>query len=369
MINKSLNSFFFYIQHKGVGRIYTLLLFCLVFNVSTTLGFNETDGGHEELSISLNVKGIGSAEIPALYRDHEIYLSVIDVFNFLKIKNSFTEAMDSVSGFLINENATFIIDKSNNVIVYQEKQYQLSPGELIRTDGKLYLRGTYFGTIFGLECSFNFRNLAVNLNTDLELPVIREMRQELMRANVNRLNGDEKADSTIGRKYPVARIGMADWSIINTHTTDRNSNVRLSMGLGTVLAGGETNVVFNYDSKIALSPKQQYYLWKYVNNDQKALRQVLVGKVQPQFTSSVYSPPVGVQLTNEATTFKRSFGTYTLSNTTQPGWIVELYVNNVLVSYVKADASGFYTFQVPLVYGNSTVKLRFYGPYGEERSL
>jgi len=47
---------------------------------------------------------------------------------------------------------------------------------------------------------------------------------------------------------------------------------------------------------------------------------------------------------------------------------VELYVNGILITYVKADASGFYTFNVPLVYGNSVVKLRLYGPYGEERS-
>jgi hypothetical protein len=47
--------------------------------------------------------------------------------------------------------------------------------------------------------------------------------------------------------------------------------------------------------------------------------------------------------------------------------MVELYVNNVLIDYKKADASGFFTFQVPLVYGNSNVKLKFYGPWGEER--
>ena len=47
---------------------------------------------------------------------------------------------------------------------------------------------------------------------------------------------------------------------------------------------------------------------------------------------------------------------------------MELYVNNVLVDYVKADASGFFTFEVPLVYGNSLVKLRYYGPWGEEHS-
>jgi hypothetical protein len=47
---------------------------------------------------------------------------------------------------------------------------------------------------------------------------------------------------------------------------------------------------------------------------------------------------------------------------------VELYVNNVLVDYLKADASGFFTFEVPLVYGTSAITLRFYGPWGEERS-
>jgi hypothetical protein len=57
-----------------------------------------------------------------------------------------------------------------------------------------------------------------------------------------------------------------------------------------------------------------------------------------------------------------------LSEHTEPNWTVELYVNNVLVDYKKADASGFFTFEVPLVYGNSVVKLRYYGPWGEERS-
>ena len=77
---------------------------------------------------------------------------------------------------------------------------------------------------------------------------------------------------------------------------------------------------------------------------------------------------MGTQITNTPTTYRRSFGFYTLSDYTQPGWIVELYVNNVLVDYVKADDLGFYTFNIPLVYGNTEVSLRFYGPWGEERS-
>jgi hypothetical protein len=56
-----------------------------------------------------------------------------------------------------------------------------------------------------------------------------------------------------------------------------------------------------------------------------------------------------------------------LTDFTEPGWTVELYINNVIVDYVTADASGFFSFDVPMVYGTSQVVLKFYGPYGEER--
>ncbi|MBL0339770.1 MAG: hypothetical protein IPP71_01950 [Bacteroidetes bacterium] len=348
---------------------------CLVFTFLFLIGlifpatvFAEITDGFDELSVNVNVKGIGSAEVPALYHEQELYLSVTDVFNFLKIKNSYNESMDSISGYIIDENAKYLIDKQNNSIVYQSKIFNLSSKDIIRADGKLYLKRSYFGSVFGLQCNFNFRNLSVVLDTDIDLPIIKEMRQELMRANMNRLKGDVVADSTIGRQYPMASFGTADWLINHTHDLKGQSDIRLNLSLGGILLGGETSVALNYFTNSGFAEKQQFYQWRHVNNDRKALRQVLLGKIQPQFISSVYAPSVGLQFTNTATTFKRSFGTYTISNTTNPGWIVELYVNNVLVNYVKADASGFYTFQVPLVYGNSIVKLRFYGPYGEERA-
>jgi hypothetical protein len=36
--------------------------------------------------------------------------------------------------------------------------------------------------------------------------------------------------------------------------------------------------------------------------------------------------------------------------------MVELYVNNILVDYKRADASGFFTFEIPLIYGTTNVK-------------
>jgi len=345
------------------------LLLCPFLSRGTGGGGGEDPAApYDEIFILVNVQGVGSAEIPAAIRNEVVYLSVTDVFNFLKIRNQPSPQMDSISGFFINQEATFLIDKKNNRILYKGKVFTLRPDDLIRSEGNLYLRSDYFGQIFELTCKFNFRSLSVNLSSRLELPVIREMRLELMRSNLSRLKGEMTADTTIPRHYPLFRLGMADYSIIATQNESGPNDTRLYLATGSVLAGGETNVAINYDNAIPFKEREQFYQWRLVDNDNPALRQVTAGKIFTQSTSSIYFPVIGLQFTNTPTTYRRSFGTYTLSNYTDPNWVVELYVNGVLVDYAKADASGFFTFDVPLVYGNSVIKLRYYGPWGEERS-
>ena len=322
---------------------------------------------YDEIAVFLDVPGTGGGEIEAAIRDNELYLPVTGLFNFLKIRNIPSPGLETIKGFFVNPAAIYEISRQDNLITYQDKTYELEPGDLIRSESNLYLRSSYFGTIFGLECNFNFRSLSVTVNSKLELPYIREMRQEEMRRNLSRLKGEIKADTNIGRSYPMFKFGMADWSAIATEEINGKSEARLNLGLGAMVVGGEMTANLYYNSADPLTEKQQYYLWRYVNNDFRAIRQVMAGKISTQAISTIYSPVIGIQVTNTPTTYRRSFGSYTLSDRTDPNWIVELYVNNVLVDYVTADASGFFTFEVPLVYGNSIIKLKFYSPWGEER--
>ena len=352
----------------GIAIRYASAVLLLIAMLIAEQGFAQGEPEYDEISVFFNVPRIGGADLPAIIRDEVLYLPVTDVFDFLKIKNIFSPGFDSITGFFINQKAAYLIDRVNNRIVYQQKVFDLQPGDMIRTETNLYLKSGYFGQVFGLQCTFSFRSLSVTLNTKLELPIIREMRQEQMRQNISQLKGEIKADTTIQRSYPLFHFGMADWSAISSQQVKGRTDTRLTLTLGGIVAGGETNVTLNYNNNTPFTEKQQYYLWRYANNDHKVLRQVMAGKIASGATSSLYSPVVGVQFTNTPTTYRRSFGSYTLTDRTEPGWLVELYVNNVLVDYVKADASGFFTFQVPLVYGNSGVKLQFYGPWGEERS-
>ena len=336
--------------------------------VLPSIVYCQQENEFDEISITFNVQRIGSCEIPAIIHNETAYLPLKEVFDFLKIKNSFGTNMDSIEGFFIYPKDLYVIDKVNNKIKFQDKIFDLKPTDLIRTETGLYLKSDYLGDVFGLTCSFNFRSLSVTMNTKAELPAIREMQLEQMHKNIVLLKGEKKADTTIKRKYPLFHLGMADWSVINTKEITGNGFTRIGLNLGAIVAGGETNVYLNYNSTERFDVNKQYWMWKLVNNSSSTVRQVIVGNIFPQATSSIYGAVTGVQVSNTPTTYRKSFGTYRLSNKTEPGWLVELYVNNVMVNYTKADASGFYTFDVPLVYGNSSIKVRFYGPWGEERS-
>lgn len=320
----------------------------------------------DEVLIFLYVKDLGTSEIPSVIKGQDIYLPVVDVFNFLKIRAIPGNGFDVVSGFFIDPSNIYQIDRVNNFIIYKGKTYNLSPTDIIVTETNLYLKSKYFEQIFGLKCKFNFRMLTVSLTSALEIPAIREMRLEQMHSNLDRLRGNLKVDTTVVRKYPLFHFGMADWSINANQTVNRLSTGRFGLGLGAILAGGELNSLLLYNTHQPFTEKQQYYLWRYANNENQNLRQVMVGKIATASVSSIFSPVVGIQCTNAPTINKKSFGSYVLSNYTKPNWTVELYVNNILIDYVKADASGFFTFNVPLIYGSTDVTLRYYGPWGEE---
>ncbi len=344
------------------------MVVCLFF-ILASLGVNgQNEPVYDELSVFFQVQNMGAKEIPAVIRDQEVLLPVSDVFDFLQIKNTLSSGMDTVSGFFLSQDAEYRIDRSKYQVFFQGKTYQLKNTDLVRTETNLYLLSKYFGEIFGLDCKFNIRTLSVSLTTKLEMPAVREMRLEQMRQNINRLKGDVKVDTTIQRNRPAFHFGMADWSAISTQQIGHSTDTRLNLALGAVIAGGEANAYLNYATNEPFKEKQQYYYWRFVNNDRVFLRQTTLGKITTDATSSIYNPVVGIKLTNSPTTYRRSFGSYPLSDYTNPGWMVELYVNNVLVDYKKADASGFFTFEVPLVYGSSKVKLKFYGPWGEERA-
>jgi len=340
---------------------------CILAAVSSLKAQPQQEFAVEETTLTLTVKGFGSMEMDVLIKNEVAYLPVTVLFNYLKIKNDYNEAAGSLSGFILSQHDDYQINIKITEISYKNEKSQLNPNDYLYSENGLYLSSALFGRIFGLDCIFNFRNLSLNLNSSVNLPVFREKQQELMRQNRNKLNGTIIADIVIRRTYKPFNLGMADWSLSATQQPGKRTSSLLNLNLGGVIAGGETRLNLYHQTANNFSLRQQNYIWRYVDNENPLLRQLSLGKIPIQSTSSVLSPVIGVQLSNASTLYRKSFGSYTLSDYTSPEWTVELYINNVLIDFTKADASGFFSFQVPMSYGTSLIRLRFYGPWGEER--
>lgn len=358
-----------YFKITSLSQIIKPVLFfailSLLFSTNTRAQSNPEN---EEISVSMTIANIGNIEMPSIIKDKTIYLSVQGIFNFLKVKNSYSVTLDSLSGSFIYPDSTFLIDKTHNLIKYRKQVLTLKSGEIIVISSGLYLNSIYFAKVFGLDCHFNYRALTVTLTTTKELPVFKEKKLELMRLNVNQLKGILKTDTVLKRQARLFNAGIVDWSVYGIKSQELSTNVRANIGAGAMIAGGETNILLSYHNQEKFKERQQYYVWRYANNENTALKQVLLGKIISPSISSIFAPVLGAQFTNAPTTYRRAFDGYQYTGFTEPNWLVELYVNGELVNYKKADPAGFYSFNVPLVYGTSIMKLRFYGPFGEERS-
>ncbi len=325
-LNNKLKKIF---KHTYLKCCFVLFLNLVSLN---NIAFSQKDENFDEIEVILNVQRVGNIEISIVIKDQNAYLPIKEVFDFLKIKNNLSLELEQVEGFFIKPESRFIIDKYKNQIIFENKVFTLKPFDLIKTETGIYLKLDYYGKIFGLDCIFNFRNLSVNMTSKIELPTIKEMQQEILRQNIGKLQGEKRVDTIIKINYPKFQFGMADWALFSSQSEGNPTNVRLNLALGAVVFGGETNAYININSALPIKAEEQFYRWRYVNNDFTPLRQITLGTINSPTIATIYAPITGIQVSNTPSAFRRSFGTYTISDNTEPGWTVELYMNNVLVN-------------------------------------
>ena len=297
-----------------------------------------------------------------------MYVNVEDLFKKLTIPCIVSNYGNKMEGFIENENTSYLIDfdtkqiRVGNRIIYPYRG-------LVQEMGSLYLESQLLADAFGITMTINLRSLDVKLQSTFELPLVRQMRIEKTRMNISKLRGEQiVADTLVKRNYHLFKFGTMDWSAASYQTWNEKNNNRFGLGIGTELLYGEANISAYYDDQYKFDNRQINYLWRWIDNDKKIIKQAEAGKISTQSIAFLRSPVVGVSIKNTPNTLRKASGFYPVNGVTEPNWTVELYINDILVDYVNADASGLYLFSVPIVYGYTKLKLKFYGPLGEERT-
>ncbi len=326
----------------------------------------------QEIDLDLWHSVIGTTTISGLLVGDKIYLQPMDVFTFIKVRADLSLDGTSISGYYIDENRKYLINNVDRTILYQEKTTKLATDEYIVRSTGGYLRADIFEKIFNLKCIFDFRGLSVELKSGEPLPAESESKYAAKRKNIYGQTEEEKPDVTFGLHRSLFSLGVLDYqgAFTTTRGVPQSQNPsQYSLFGGGELLGGDMDATIESESAQKIDWKNVPWQWRYSVQNSSVLRQILIGRQDPLFTTmQLADSMVGFQISNVNTSYKTSFSNYTISDHTEPDWTVELYINDALVNFTKADQTGYYKFDIPLSYGSTNILLKFYGPYGEVRT-
>lgn len=324
-----------------------------------------------ELMITVYLQGGYTFEADVLISaSEELYYNIEGLFKTLEIKCNLD--LNSLVGFISNEKNLYEINFETKIITIGDKVINIKNG-LIERFGEKYIKEDLISQAFGLNFVFNPRSLSVKLTANFELLFLKQIRLEKTRNNISKLQGKTiTIDTILPRNYHLFKFGTVDWSLNSSQSIAKegeNNNINTTnLSIGSELLFGEANFSLNYSDQSKFDINQIQYNWRWINNDNKLIKQARFGRIGAQNIPQVNSPIIGATINNNSNTVRKASGFYIITDITEPNWKVELYINDVLVDFTEADASGLYVFKVPNVFGYNTLKLKFYGPLGEERT-
>ncbi len=356
-------------------RIVLVMLLAIFINLSTNAqGLpnkynNDTLPLFTVLPIEVTVNPDFKFELDVLITDEEVlYLNIEDLFHNLGIACTLTQVRKSLEGFISVESNTYAVDLESRQLRTNRETISLK-NSLLFAEGGYFLESTIFPAYFGINLIYNPRSLTGKLAVVFELPILRQAKLEKQRQKIASVSTQSvKIDSIVPRTYHAFRFGTLDWTVSSHQAQNEKTSNYLGLALGAELLGGQTILSWNISDRYKFDQRQLYYSWRWVDNDFNLMRQAQLGLVYGQGIAFLHSPVIGGAISNSPTSVRKASGHYIINDVTEPNWTVELYINDVLMDYTTADASGLYVFKVPIVYGYTVIKLKFYGPLGEERS-
>ncbi|CAM3347857.1 carboxypeptidase regulatory-like domain-containing protein [Shewanella violacea] len=315
-------------------------------------------------------KLIMSDELFAYQEEGKQYLPIQLLAELLMLPIQFDADTRSISGWYISPEKT--IDVSNNLMMFWGYGDDCSSGEtkVFYDEWDLYIESRVIAQMFGLEIIFEPSrqrfSIAESLSVPLSLIQARKRRYELFTAQQNNSNKlmikeIEREDALIGDLAMSLDLGIVSQKKLDI----KKSQVEGFIQARTDIAGH--NVYLGYSWTETNEVVNAYVEKTLVDTWVKHYR---IGSVEshsmPLISDS--SEGVGIRVTaGEGVT--EDFRFITVDGEVEPGWDVELYRNNSLVSIQRVGSDARYRFtQVPYYMGLNQYQLRFFGPNGETRS-
>ena len=322
--------------------------------------------------------------IIGLQKNFDYYLPVMEIANAVKFPAQADLAKGIIRGSFINSQNTFTIDAINRRATSAGETYEIPEGSIILRDlgqglGDIYIAPEILNKIWPLALEVDFGELTVFIQTRQKLPFElereRKKRQDALEDKEN--EGKEKGPDLeyIENGYktltpPVFTIAEAlSW---NAEQEKLQNNLSVT-GEGDVLgttADYTANIISTRDNPVDLESLRMRFTRRDYGTGTLPLGLKLV---QAGDISAKPSPLIekiisgrGAYISTDPEVRNQTFDEITVEGISQPGWEVEIYRGSELLDFGTVNERGEYRFEnIPLNYGNNTVRVVLYGPQGQ----
>ncbi|QOC23254.1 hypothetical protein IC757_03630 [Wenzhouxiangella sp. AB-CW3] len=337
-----------------------LVLFCLPSLVLSEAEWAEPD----EALLQFRYHGAVNTMISGRYDGEQFYLPLSELFEILGIDYRLDPDGRRIEGFFLESDRDYRIDLDAGVAEIDGRVQAFDSDRFVVTELDVYFLPRFYEALFGLSFSVNLRRLTLGLTTPDTLPVIAEQERERARGHTQIPGGmREEAPLVFDRDRRLLGGAFFDYAWASRYQGGEAVHNYSVRGGGEVLGGDLQGAFRGASPGRAFDTSLDDLRWRYVFDPNPALTQFQAGRMASGGLEG--RSHRGVRLTNEPITPRRHFGSYQLRGQTEPGWDVELYINNRLVDTVEAGPTGDYSFDIPLGYGSQQTTLRFFGPSGE----
>jgi hypothetical protein len=321
----------------------------------------------EEILLTFRHPAVGTLYVNSLYisESETVLIPVLELFSLLEINYKPDKTNFTVQGNFITADKPYVINLSEGSVKLGKSTYTFSPEDYRIGDMDFYLSPKVFEEVFGLNFTVNIDQLMLSLSTSLTLPVQSRKSREQSRSKMEGLDlSREDYPVRYDRKRSLVSGTMLDYAI-NTEVSAEAKSLGYSFTGGMELLGGDVQGTFSGSNS---TDGYKYsnvngLRWRYAIRDNDFISGIMAG----QTTTTGLQPfsIKGVAVTNDPIEPRQMYDTYALDGTTEPESEVEIYVNEQLTDFKRADELGYYRFDVPIMYGTTRISLHIYTPSGK----
>jgi hypothetical protein len=339
--------------------ILTFLLIQQFISVAQTLQY-------EQVLLTLRHKAVGYIYVNSLYdyQNDRAYLPVNELFSLLEIDHHSDVRNFTVSGNFITPDKPYTLNLQTMQVSMGNSSYSLTPEDFVIGEMDYFLSPAAYERIFGLIFIINISHLVLSLETIHTLPVEERKARELARSRAEGV-GNLPDDFPLGydRKRAILGGAMMDY-VVNANWAGNSKNLGYTLAGGMEVLGGDLQGILIGNH----SDGKNYYTtsglrWRYAIRNNPYISTIMAGQ-----QSTFGLQPItfrGISVTNNPIEPRRMYETYVIDGNTAPESEVEIYVNDRLLDYKRADELGYYRFDVPVTYGTTRIGLRTHTPSGE----